>query len=68
MTALMAAATNGEASAVDRLLHAGGDQGKRSDQKLTALDFARQSGNTEVVELIEADQSGWLDLFRASMK
>lgn len=47
-TALMIAAGNGFADAVDALLAAGADKSRKTDQGKTAADFARERGHEEI--------------------
>lgn len=52
-TALMLAARNGHIDTVRRLLRAGADTALKNDRGLTAAEWARTQGNTDIADLIE---------------
>ncbi|AUL99847.1 hypothetical protein B4966_06530 [Rhodocyclaceae bacterium] len=52
-TALMLAARNGHIQVVRRLLGAGADPALKNDRGLTAAQWARAQGNTDIADLIE---------------
>lgn len=52
-TALHYAVRGGHAKIVARLLHAGADPRRRREGKETPLELARQSGNPEIVRILE---------------